>query len=149
MTEVLFYHLTESSLEDTLPGLLERSLERGWTAVVQTGSEERRDALDAHLWTYRDDSFLAHGSEREARPEDQPVFLTTGGANPNGAEIRFLVDGAEPDNLSAYRRAVFLFDGHDTGQLEGARRHWSALKAAGHAVTYWQQAAGGRWERKA
>ena len=85
-----------------MPGLLERSLERGWTAVVQTGSEERRDALDAHLWTYRDDFFLAHGSEREARPEDQPVFLTTGGANPNGAEIRFLVDGAEPDDLSAY-----------------------------------------------
>ena len=52
MTEVLFYHLTESTLEDALPGLLEKSLERGWKAVVQTGTEERRDALDAHLWTF-------------------------------------------------------------------------------------------------
>ena len=43
MTEVLFYHLTESTLEDALPSLLERSLERGWRAAVQTASEERRD----------------------------------------------------------------------------------------------------------
>ena len=37
MAEVLFYHLTESTLEDALPPLLEKSLERGWRAVVQTG----------------------------------------------------------------------------------------------------------------
>jgi hypothetical protein len=30
MAEVLFYHLTESTLQDALPGLLERSLGRGW-----------------------------------------------------------------------------------------------------------------------
>jgi DNA polymerase-3 subunit chi len=149
MTEVLFYHLTESTLEDSLPGLLERSIGRGWRAVVQTGSEDRRDALDAHLWTFRDDAFLAHATDREPYPDEQPVLLTTGDGNPNGAKIRFLVDGASPPDLSGYDRAVFLFDGHDAGQLEAARRHWKAMKAAGHAVTYWQQTADRRWERKA
>ena len=66
MAEVLFYHLTESTLEEALPGLLEKSLERGWKAVVQTGTEERRDALDAHLWTFRDDSFLPHAHRPRA-----------------------------------------------------------------------------------
>jgi DNA polymerase-3 subunit chi len=149
MTEVLFYHLTESTLEDSLPGLLERSVGRGWRAVVQTGSEDRRDALDTHLWTFRDDAFLAHATDREPCPAEQPVLLTTGEGNANGAKIRFLVDGAVPPDLSGYDRAVFLFDGHDAGQVEAAREHWKAMKAAGHAVTYWQQAADRRWERKA
>jgi DNA polymerase-3 subunit chi len=149
MTEVLFYHLTESTLEQALPPLLEKSVARGWRAVVQTGGEERRDALDAHLWTFRDDSFLAHGTDREPHAAEQPIVLTTGTANPNSAEIRFVVDGAEPPEIGGYQRAVFMFDGHDQVQLEAAREQWKAMKAAGHAVTYWQQAADGRWERKA
>jgi DNA polymerase-3 subunit chi len=149
MAEVLFYHMTESTLEDTLPGLLERSVGRGWRAVVQTGGEERRDALDQHLWTFRDDSFLAHGTDREPLAAEQPVLLTTGEGNQNQANIRFLVDGAVPPELAGYERAVFLFDGHDDGQVEAAREHWKTMKAAGHTVTYWQQTADRRWERKA
>lgn len=149
MTEVLFYHLTESALEDALPPLLEKSLERGWRAVVQTGSDERRDALDTHLWTYRDDSFLAHGTEHDQHAQHQPVLLTTGTGNANAARIRFMVDGAEPPDLSNYDRAVFMFDGHDMTQVEQARGHWKAMKAAGHAATYWQQTPERRWERKA
>src|SRR6185437_4995879 len=112
MADILFYHLTESTLEDALPGLLERSVGRGWRAVVQTGSEERRDALDQHLWVFRDDSFLAHGTDGEPFAAEQPVLLTTGEANLNDANIRFLVDGAVPPELGGYERAVFLFDGH-------------------------------------
>jgi DNA polymerase-3 subunit chi len=149
MTEVLFYHLTESALEDALPPLLEKSLERGWRAVVQTGSDERRDALDAHLWTYRDDSFLAHGTEHDQHVQHQPVLLTTGAGNANAARIRFMVDGAAPPDLSGYDRAVFMFDGHDMSQVEQARGHWKAMKAAGHTATYWQQTPERRWERKA
>lgn len=149
MAEVLFYHLTESTLEEALPGLLERSLARGWRAVVQAGSDERRDALDQHLWSFRDDSFLAHGTDIEPHAADQPVLLTVTDANPNGAAVRFMVDCAEPPPLDGYERAVFLFDGHDQLQLETARRHWKQLKAAGLPVTYWQQGPDRRWERKA
>lgn len=149
MTEVLFYHLTESTLEDSLPGLLERSLSRGWRAVVQTGTEERRDALDAHLWSFRDDSFLAHGSDRDPGAIDQPVLLTVAMDNANEAQIRFLVDGATPPDISGYERAVFMFDGHDAAQVEAARGHWKTMKAGGNTVTYWQQTPDKKWERKA
>jgi DNA polymerase-3 subunit chi len=146
--EILFYHLTESTLEEALPGLLEKTLQRGWRAVVQTGGEERRDALDTRLWTYRDDSFLGHGSDHEPHAEDQPVVLTTGQGNPNNAAVRFLVDGASPPDPQPYERLVFMFDGHDETQLEAARGQWKAQKAAGHAVTYWQQTPDRRWERR-
>jgi DNA polymerase III subunit chi len=149
VAEILFYHLTESTLEEALPGLLEKSLERGWKAVVQTGTEERRDALDQHLWTFREESFLAHATDREPHQADQPVLLTTSEGNGNGAEIRFIVDGARPPDLDGYQRAVFLFDGHDAGQLEAAREEWKKLKGASHQVTYWQQTPERRWERKA
>jgi DNA polymerase-3 subunit chi len=149
MAEILFYHLTESTLEDALPGLLEKSFERGWKVIVQTGTEERRDALDQHLWTFREDSFLAHATDREPHQADQPVLLTTGQGNGNGAKIRFLVDGAAPPELDGYERAVFLFDGHDQAQLESARDEWKRLKGGSHQVTYWQQTPERRWERKA
>lgn len=148
MTEVLFYHLTESTLEEALPALVERSLARAWRVVIQTGSEERRDALDQHLWTFRDDSFIGHGAEHEPHAADQPVLLTTGAGNANAADIRFLVDGARPPDLAPYQRVVFMFDGHDETQLSLARQDWKAVRAAGHQATYWKQTPDGRWERQ-
>jgi DNA polymerase III subunit chi len=149
MTEVLFYHLTESKLEDALPALLEKSVERGWTVVVQTQEDARRDMLDAHLWVFREDSFLAHGTDTAPMAELQPVLLTTTDSNANGATVRFMVDGAEPPPLDAYERVVFMFDGYDQQQLEGARAEWKRLKGEGHALTYWQQSPEGRWVKKA
>ncbi|HYW60635.1 MAG TPA: DNA polymerase III subunit chi, partial [Xanthobacteraceae bacterium] len=94
MTEMLFYHLQGQPLERVLPTLLERSLERGWRVVVQSSSEERVEALDAQLWTFRDDSFLPHGTYRESSAADQPILITVGDDNPNGAAVRFLIDGS-------------------------------------------------------
>lgn len=150
MTEVLFYHLQRQPLETVLPILLEKSLERGWRVVVQATTEERLSALDDHLWTFRDDSFLPHGTDREPHSADQPVALTTIEANPNGATIRFLVEGAAlPTESVAYQRLVILFDGNDQDALALARDQWRAVKEAGHEATYWQQDGTGRWERKA
>ena len=148
MTEVLFYHLQSQPLEQVLPGLLEKCLERKWRAVVQFGSEERRDALDAHLWTYRDDGFLPHGTAKDGHAPAQPVWLTAGDDNPNGANVRFLADGAEPANYAGYQRVVVLFDGNDPDAVDRARAWWSAAKTSGHDATYWQQSGGGRWEKK-
>lgn len=149
MTEVLFYHLEHQPLERVLPALLERTLERGWRAVVQCGSPERCEALDTLLWTYRDDSFLPHGTAKDGPPGNQPIFLTADDANPNGANVRFLVDGASPGSWEGYTRIVYLFDGRDPAALEQARQDWRRAKAEGHQVTYWQQTANGRWEKRA
>jgi DNA polymerase-3 subunit chi len=150
VTEVLFYHLQSRPLEQTLPGLLEKCLERRWRAVVQVGSEERRDALDAHLWTYRDEGFLPHGTARDGRAATQPVWLTAGEDNPNAAEVRFLADGAAPPaDFASYARLVVLFDGNDPEAVDRARAQWAAARQAGHEVTYWQQTAGGGWEKRA
>ena len=149
MTEILFYHLTESTLEDALPPLLERSLERGWKVVVEAGSEERVTSLNSHLWTYKEDGFLPHGAAMDAYPEEQPVFLSTDAANPNGANVRFHVDGSMPAMVESYIRVVLMFDGHNNTQTADARTAWKRLKSEGHDLTYWQQNQDRRWEKKA
>jgi len=108
------------------------------------------DALDAHLWTYRDDAFLPHGTEGEQDPASQPVLLTTRDHNPNRAEVRFLIDGADvPADAAGYERIVLLFDGEDPDALAAARERWTQAKAQGLATTYWQADEEGRWQRKA
>ena len=149
MTEVLFYHLEHRPLEAVLPALLEKCLERGWKAVVQGGTPERLDAIDAALWTYREDPFLPHGTVSDGDPVVQPIYLTTDTDNLNDAPVRFLVDGADPPDLSAYQRAIFIFDGRDENALTQARVQWKQASGQGHEVTYWQQNDDGRWERKA
>jgi DNA polymerase-3 subunit chi len=150
MTEAVFYHLLRKPLEKALPELLEKSYERGWRVVVQAASEERVDALDAHLWTYRDDSFLPHGTAREGEAAAQPILITSGDHNPNGATVRFLIDGvALPADAASYERLVLLFDGEDEEAVAVARLRWGEAKAQGFAVTYWQPDEQGRWVKKA
>lgn len=147
MTDVLFYHLTRQPLDKALPTLLEKCLERKWRVVVQASGPERVAALDDALWTVSDESFLPHGADPDGAAET--IWLTTGDRNPNGASVRVLVDGAEPPDLAGYERALVMFDGHDQDALDAARAQWKALKAAGHAVTYWKQSDDGRWTREA
>jgi DNA polymerase-3 subunit chi len=149
VTEIYFYHLERRTLEDVLPNLLERSLERGWRAAVQAASEERVEALNTLLWTYREESFLPHGTVRDGSPEAHPIYLTTTEDNPNGAHVRFLVDGAALSDVSPYARVVFIFDGRDAAAVARARDDYKSAKAAGHAVSYWQQDEGGGWQQKA
>jgi DNA polymerase III subunit chi len=150
MTEILFYHLKGQTPEQVLPTLLQKSLDRGWRVVVQASSEERVEALDAHLWTWRDDSFLPHGTWRDAEAAQQPIVLTVSDHNPNGAAVRFLVDGAlMPQDATAYERVVLLFDGEDPDALDAARARWTEAKSAGFEVTYWQADENGRWRRQA
>jgi len=153
VAEIWFYHLDGWPLERALPALLEKSLARGWRAAVQVSTPERVDSLDLALWTYDDASFLAHGTARDGDAALQPIVLTDGTENPNGAAIRFVVDGTEVLPAlgvegAAYERVVVMFDGTDDEERAGARRQWTDLKKAGHGVAYWQQGEGGRWEKR-
>ncbi|PYF03408.1 DNA polymerase III chi subunit [Rhodopseudomonas faecalis] len=149
MTEVLFYHLRGVTVESVLPSLLEKSLQRGWRVVVQATTEERADALDSHLWTFRDDSFLPHATWRVADAAQQPILLVVDDGNPNGAKIRFLIDGAGlPPDSASYERLVLVFNGDDDEAVAQARAAWTASKAQGFEVIYRQMDETGRWQQR-
>jgi DNA polymerase-3 subunit chi len=148
MTEVNFYHLQRSSLEQTLPDLLERSLARGWRAVVLSTVEERSEQLAQHLWTWRPDSFLPHGTAKDGHAADQPIWLTANDERPNDAQVLFLIDGATSARMDEYTRVCDIFDGIDPDAVAAARQRWKTAKEAGLDLTYWQQTDKG-WEKKA
>jgi len=149
MTEVYFYHLERQPLEAVLPQLLEKTLARGWRAVIQVGLPERVEAISTLLWSYRDDSFLPHGTAADGHPTRQPIWLTAGSDGPNAPHVRFFLDGAEPDALAGLERAIIMFDGSLSDTVAQARDWWRGMTAAGHAVSYWRQDEGGRWRNMA
>lgn len=146
--EVWFYHLERTGLDQALPELLEKTLARGWKAIVRTRQPERIEHLDGWLWSYRDESFLPHAPVSEPGAARQPILLTTAFENPNGADALFLIDGADPGELAGYTRCVVLFDGGDQDQVANARSQWTAIKGKGFVVSYWKQQARG-WEKTA
>jgi DNA polymerase-3 subunit chi len=146
--EIGFYHLSSTPLERSLPRLLERAQTQGYRVVVRAASPERVEHLSATLWTYDEAGFLPHGTARDGNAAVQPIWLTDGGENPNGASMLVLVDGVEAEDIGSYARCADLFDGNDAGAVEAARTRWRRAREAGHSLTYWQQMASG-WERKA
>lgn len=148
MPDVLFYHLEARPLEAVIPLLLEKTLERGWRAVIEVGSIERAEALDASLWTYSDESFLPHGLAGDESDPHQPILITTSTDNPNSAACRFFVDRAVPQSAAGYERIVYMFSGHDPDAVTEARVAWKALRPDNN-LTYWQQETSGRWVKKA
>lgn len=147
--ETRFYHLQLKTLEQVLPQLLAISLDRDWCAVVMVGSPDRVEQLNTHLWTYDDRGFLPHGSAQDGHADLQPIWLTDQDENPNNANVLFLADGANSENLTGFDLVCRLFDGNDEGAVATARQYWKAQSDAGHKLTYWQQTDEGRWVKKA
>jgi DNA polymerase-3 subunit chi len=151
MTEALFYHLERRTLDEVLPGLVEKSLLRGWKALIRADSAERADAIDTLLWTYDDQSFLAHAQVGDGEAARQPVLITVEEGNPNSAQIFFYVGGMMPSDwhsLGDLARIVLLFDGRDGVALDSARLAWKEAKSLGHDVTYWKETPSGKFEKQ-
>lgn len=150
MTRIDFYHLQKNSVEQVLPKLLEKAYVSGNKVLVKIGNEARVEFLNTVLWTYEDKSFLPHGSGRDGNAELQPIWLTAGEDNPNGATMLFLVDGARIDieKLQDFSRVFNLFDGGSDESLAQARDFWKQIKTSGGECFYWQQDEAGRWQQK-
>jgi DNA polymerase III subunit chi len=148
LTEVLFYHLTERPLEQVLPEILEKSLQRGWKVGVRGTARARIDMLDSHLWTFRDDAFLPHGQASEANARLQPVLLGVEEDFANQPQVLVLVDGARFAPAATAERICLLFDGNDPDRLAEAREDWKAVGQAGLKAIYWAQD-GGKWVKRA
>ena len=146
--EIWFYHLERSTLDQVLPELLGRTLQRGWKALVRVENERRLEDLDEHLWTWREESFLAHGRADEPNAERQPILLTQSMENPNGAQALFIVDGSDLGATETYQRCFIIFDGRDDTALTGARERWKGLKGQGANLAYWKQTDEG-WQKAA
>lgn len=148
MGAAFFYHLTERSLEATLPVLLSKALDAGWRVAVRGRDGALIERLDHTLW--QGEGFLPHGLAGGPHDAMQPVLLTTAVEAPNGAVCVMSVGGADvsADEVRALERVCILFDGADAAAVEHARSQWRTLTGAGAEAQYWAEE-DGRWMKKA
>lgn len=146
MTAIQFYHLTKTPLERALPKLLEKASGAGFRSLVVTDSEQRMDTLNQLLWTYDQDSFLAHGSAKEGNADKHPILLSTELAAENAAKALFVTDGRIVENAEHFERVLDMFDGNDPESVASARQRWTLYKNAGHEISYMRQTNVGGWE---
>lgn len=147
-TDYWFYHLEASTLEGVLPGLLEKTLEKGWRALVKLPQEKLAE-MDAFLWTFRDDAFLPHGRDDEPMETLQPILLSATKDSAEGFDAVFLIDGAELSDMAGVSRAMVMINGRSQEDITRERGRWKALKDAGESLSYYQQDERGRWAKKA
>jgi DNA polymerase III subunit chi len=146
--EYWFYHLERQPLHAVLPVLVEKTLSRGWRACLRFSTPERLETIDSALWTYREDSFLPHGTARDSYAELQPVLLTLDHNNPNRADALFLMEAATESEPQRFSRIIRLFDGADEEAKALARAEWKTAKTAGYEVSYWRQDETGAWKKQ-
>jgi DNA polymerase-3 subunit chi len=148
MTEIRFYHMQQKKLEQALPEILAKALERKHRAVVKACSRELLETLNTSLWAYDSASFLPHGLVKNGTEAEQPVWLTTEDENPNQATVLVLVEGAVSDAAGNFELCCDLFDGNDEAAVLAARERWKKHKDSGHALAYFQQDDAGKWQKK-
>lgn len=107
-----------------------------------------RAALDRALWTCTHPVWLPHGGPGQGDADLQPIWLADNDSAPNGARFLFLVADAASARLDDFARVFDLFDGTDETAVAAARERWRVAKAAGHALTYWQQNDRGGWQKR-
>ena len=139
MTNISFYHLQHTSLQQALPKLLDLTLKSGERALIRVGSTDQLPELSSLLWNQDRDSWLPNGYGEDNYAHELPIWLTVGLDNPNGASYIFILDDIEVDNLDQFKRCFFIFDGKDKISVANARLRWKEIKQVGYKLNYWQQ----------
>ena len=148
MALILFYHVTQSRVEDTGLALLTRAQGAGWRVMLRGTDLARLDQLDARLWVDPEDGFLPHGLQGGENDADQPLLIGLGPIT-NGARALMLMDGAQPlpGEAAGLDRVWVLFDGNDETAVAQARTLWRQVTAEGLHAQYWSEETG-RWAMK-
>ena len=150
MTQVDFYHLTQSDLETALVLLLKKTIAAGKTALILC-PKPAATALDAALWTHEAESWIPHGVDDAKGIDVAPVWISTDPAlNPINAPFLFLVHGQTPPSLEGFERVFNLFDGRSETQTTAARAQWKQWgENSSLLLGYFAQADDGRWQKHA
>lgn len=147
--EIRFYHLQQQSLDQVLPAILQKAYQGDHKIHVRLSDEAEVERMNKHLWTFKQDVFLPHGSKKDGHAEKQPVWLSSKSENPNKANVIFLTQGTTEENLDDYTLCCEMLDGRDESAIKEARKRWKKYQDAGLDVTYWHQNSNSGWDKKA
>lgn len=148
MTDIRFYHMEQSTLDQALPAITLKAFQSGKRVIIKAPDAKEVKRLDNLLWTSNPNVFLPHGADGDKSAARQPVFVTDKDENANEAEILILTHGCTHETVADFFMCCEMLDGRVDTQITAARARWKTYKDADHDLTYWQQDANGGWGRK-
>ena len=148
MSEVFFYHLTQTRLEVALPKILERAVSADWLVELRIGTEANVESISDAIWKGPDDSFLPHCLEDNDKLYDYPIVLSKSPLS----ELRdclVVIEQAElkKNEVEKFKRVCLLFDSKNEVELTKARASWKSLSDAGVNTVYWAEDLG-TWKKQ-
>ena len=149
MSQIDFYHLTQSDVETALVMLAQKSLLAGKTVLVQC-PRPAAEAIDDALWVQEPDSWIPHGLDDAPGRDKAPVWISSDSTDKTmTADFLFLLHGAERDDMRRFARVFNIFDGRSEAQVGQARSQWQSWREEnGAEMRYFAQNDDGKWEQR-
>ena len=145
MSEIFFYKLKNSSSEIFLTSLIERSLENNWNSVVLLDNIERMEEINDFLWSYKDTSFLPHGSQNDKNSELHRVYLTCEEENPNDSDVIFSIDGLLIKNINLWQRCIYIFNEQNLKVVDQFNTYKKKIDQSQYVLKSFEQDINGKW----
>ena len=145
MSEIFFYKLKNSSSEIFLASLIEKSIENKWNSVVLLDNIERMEEINDFLWSYKDTSFLPHGSQNDKNSELHRVYLTCEEENPNDSDVIFSIDGLLIKNINSWQRCIYIFNEQNLKVVDQLNFYKKSIDQSQHFIKSFEQNTNGKW----
>ena|ERR1700677_133376 len=146
MAIINFYHLTSGDHEKAACQLLEKCYKSNYKVVARACNEEVQESLNKALWIFAQKSFIPHGSKQDPMPAAQPIYITGGPENPNGANVLLLL-GTFEGIYEEFDRIFVMFDGTNQLMISQAKEVMTKLGTSQNQVAYYRQTNEG-WKRE-
>ena len=110
MSEVFFYHLTQTPLEVALPKILERALSANWSIEVRANVNTNLEDMSNSIWKGSEESFLPNCLENHEDVQDYPIVLSNSPLK-KLRDCLIVVDQAElqENDVESHKRVCLIF----------------------------------------
>jgi len=97
------------------------------------------------LWSYKETSFLPHGSENDENSKFHRVYLTCKEENPNDSKVIFSIDGLLIKNINSWKRCVYIFNEQNLKVVDQFNLYKNGIDLSKHSYKSFEQDTYGKW----
>ena len=132
MTKIDFYQVNGDESNFTCR-LIDKVYRQGHQIYVHTTDAKQAEALDEHLWVFREDSFVPHGLQSPTL--EVPIKIGFDHEPDEHQDVLINLSGAIPHFFSRFARVAEVVPLDENSRMR-ARENYSYYKERGYALNY-------------
>lgn len=111
LSEINFYQV-DGTVSGSIAPLLLKILDEKKRALIFCKNQVRIKETDDSLWSYGRNKFIPHSiaSDREFKPERQPVLITNEEKNLNRSDYLIFLDEPSENFIKSFARIFYFFE---------------------------------------